>query len=274
MAGVSEKAMPIVVGIDGSAAAINAAVWAAAEAVARSVPLRLVHVRPVDGGLMGTDGSILEDRRQATEALRAASVSVAAAAPAVKIETEACCGAPGATLVAESHEAAMVCIGSTGIGAVSATVLGSTAADVVAQALCPAAVIRSPHQKPLANHEWIVAAIDGSALDETVIEWAIAEAELRQAPILAVGVWSEDFGATPYDELDRRVQVWRDGHPGLRISAVTTRNSIAGFLAENVEVSVELAVISSRDAHQVGHIIGPHRHPIVSHGYCSVLVAR
>ncbi len=35
---------PIVVGVDGSDAAINAALWAIDEAISRDVPLRIVHV--------------------------------------------------------------------------------------------------------------------------------------------------------------------------------------------------------------------------------------
>ena len=36
----------IVVGIDGSDAAINAAKWAVTEAVSRNIPLRLIHAVP------------------------------------------------------------------------------------------------------------------------------------------------------------------------------------------------------------------------------------
>ena len=39
-----EGAQSVVVGIDGSQAALDAATWAVAEAVSRGVPLRLVHV--------------------------------------------------------------------------------------------------------------------------------------------------------------------------------------------------------------------------------------
>ena len=39
-----ERSKPVVVGIDGSQAAIDAATWAVDEAVSRGVPLRLVHV--------------------------------------------------------------------------------------------------------------------------------------------------------------------------------------------------------------------------------------
>lgn len=40
---------PIVVGIDGSTAALKAAEWAVDEAVSRDIPLRLIHVTDGDG---------------------------------------------------------------------------------------------------------------------------------------------------------------------------------------------------------------------------------
>jgi nucleotide-binding universal stress UspA family protein len=40
------RTQSVVVGIDGSQAALDAATWAVAEAVSRGVPLRLVHVSP------------------------------------------------------------------------------------------------------------------------------------------------------------------------------------------------------------------------------------
>jgi nucleotide-binding universal stress UspA family protein len=266
---------PVVVGIDGSEAAITAAIWAATEAVHRDVPLRLVHAIALGGGpLLVPDGGTEAEREYAEMALRAVSAAVETTGLPVKIETEVRWGSSDTVLVDESRTAAMVCVGSTGIGAVSSRLLGSTAADVAQHALCPVAIIRTPHVKPLSGTDWIVVAIDDSAEDDAVVEFAMAEAALRHAPILAVGVWSEDFGDTPYDELDRRVQVWRDRHPEIHVHPVTTRATVAGFLAENTDGSVQLAVISGRQAGQVRHIIGPHRHPVVSHGYCSVVVVR
>ena len=40
---------PIVVGVDGSDAAINAAKWAIDEAISRDVPLQIVHVTHIEG---------------------------------------------------------------------------------------------------------------------------------------------------------------------------------------------------------------------------------
>jgi nucleotide-binding universal stress UspA family protein len=266
--------MPVVVGIDGSDAAINAARWATVEAAHRGVPLRLVSAVPVDGGRWGTDGSTLDNRHPAAGALRAAIAAIESTGLQVKIDTEMRYGDPSVVLVAESRNAAMVCVGSSGIGAVSSKLLGSTATNLAEQALCPAAIVRTPRGPSSSGTEWIVVAVDDSAADGKVVATAFAEAALRHASILAVGVWSEDFGDTPYDELDRRVQVWADQRPGQRIYPVTTRATLKRFLAENTDESVQLAVISGRDAHQVAGIIGPRRHPIVSHGFCSVLVVR
>lgn len=270
----SELSGPVVIGIDGSQAAINAALWAATEALHRDVPLRLIHVVPTDGGQQEANGSVPLELESAAAALRAVTAAVESAGQPVKIETDIVRGHAGPALVEESRTAAMLCVGSTGIGAVSSRVLGSTATAVAHQARCTVAVIRTPHSEPLSGTDWIVLAVDECAVDDAVVDFAMTEAALRRAPILAVGVWSADFGETMYDELDRRVQTWRDANPGLHIYPVTTRAKVSRFLGENTDISVQLAVIAERDAHELADIIGPHRHSVISHGYCSVVVAR
>jgi nucleotide-binding universal stress UspA family protein len=268
----NEATGPVVVGIDGSQAAIHAALWAVTEAAHREVPLRLVYAIAVDHG--PTVADLEREHECAESALRAASAAVESSGHLVKIETVVVEGFSGDVLVDESRTAAMVCVGSTGIGAVISRVLGSTALDVARQALCPVAIIRTPHVNPSTHPDWIVVAVDNSAQDHAVVEFAMTEAALRHAPVLAVGVWSEDFGDTPYDQLDRRVQVWRDRHPDIDIYPVTVRSTVAGFLAENTKESIQLAVIGARDVHQIAHIIGPHHNPVISHGNCSVVVVR
>jgi Universal stress protein family len=52
--------LSVVVGIDGSRAAVDAASWAADEAVSRDIPLRLVYVGPLGhAALHNTDCSVL-----------------------------------------------------------------------------------------------------------------------------------------------------------------------------------------------------------------------
>ena len=188
----------------------------------------------------------------------------------VKIETDILWGSPDTALINESRNASMVCVGSVGIGAIASQLWGSTAASLAEKAYCPVAIIRSPHNPPASGPDWIVVAVQGHADDESVIEHAMNEARLRNAPVLAVGVWEEDFGETPYDELDRRIETWAKLYPDVHVNPVATRAGIARFLADNKDESVQLTVVG--DAPNVVQIIGPHSHPLVAHGDCSVLV--
>lgn len=116
----------VIVGIDGSDTAIHATQWAVPEAVARSVPLRLVYVtKPAHPSA----DDYYADLHHAEAALRAASDVVAATGQPVKVETATVAGLPSVSLVAESRDAAMLCIGSVGVGRYAEAILGSTAVD-------------------------------------------------------------------------------------------------------------------------------------------------
>ena len=263
---------PVVVGVDGSYAAINAAKWAIDEAISRDVPLRIVHVTHIEGhsGTPATDFRL--EVQYAESSLRAATAVVEATGKPVKIETDVVWGSPDTALINESRDASLVCVGSVGIGAVAQKLLGSTAASLAEKAYCPVAIIRSPHQVPVSDPDWIVVVVEDHADNESVVEHAMAEARLRNAPVLALGAWREDLGQMPHDELDRRVEKWKKRYKDVRVYPVSTKASVVGFLATHEDVSVQLAVVGEADAGNVAHIIGPHSHPLLAHGNCSVLV--
>lgn len=264
----------VVVGIDGSQAAIQAAEWAIDEAVSRDVPLRLIEVIPeqVEPAPFASVGNVRMEVEYGETALRIASAAVDAAGKPVKVETAILQGDPAATLIAESRNAEMVCVGSVGIGRFARAFLGSTAAELAEAAHCSVAIIRTQQSQPKPGSALIVAAVNDSPEDDDVVEHAMAEAQLRDAPVLAAGL-RKDTGDMPYDELDRRVAAWGQRHPSVRIYAGATRNDIADFLAA-MDKTIQLAVIGSTDADQVARLIGPHRHPILGHAQCSVLIVR
>jgi len=265
----------VVVGIDGSQAAIRAAEWAVDEAVSRELPLRLIHVIPehVEPAPAAAVGNVQMEVEYGETALRICSAAVEATGRPVKVETELSRGNPVTTLIVESRSAAMLCIGSVGIGHFARTLLGSTAAELAQAAHCPVAIIRSRQSRSKPGRPLIVAAVSDAPDSEQVVELAIREAQLRHAPVLAVGVLQAGTGGMPSDELDRRVQRWVRQHPGVQIYAGATRTEIADFLA-TMDTTIQLAVIGIDDADQVASIIGPHRHSLIGHAECSVLVAR
>lgn len=260
---------PVVVGIDGSEASLRAAEWAVNEAASREVALRLVFA--VHNTT--TQGSDELDREYGEQVLRTASAAIEALGTPIKLETAIRCGPPATVLVEESSNADLICLGSVGIGPVAAAVLGSTAAEVADQAHCPVAIIRRDPERPPTRTDWIAVAVNASRENELVIETAMELARRHRLRVLAVGVWQNDFGATPYVELDRRVAAWQQRYPDVPVRTVATRSSIANYLAGHTE-PVRMVVIGADDTDQIATIIGPHTHPLIAHGDCSLLVAR
>ena len=99
------------------------------------------------------------------------------------------------------------------------------------------------------------------------------EAQLRHAPVLAVGTWSSELGDLPYDELDRRVETWRKRYPDLHIRSVSSAGGLPAFLA-GYRDDVQLAVVSAADADEVPQIIGPHEGHLVPHAQRSAMIVR
>ncbi|HUL98915.1 MAG TPA: universal stress protein [Mycobacterium sp.] len=99
----TRPSLSVVVGIDGSAAAMAAALWAVDEAVDRDVPLRLVHVVPA----ANSDNSFARETEHANTSLHAADAAVRATGKPVKVETAVVRGGTRVALLRESQEMGM-----------------------------------------------------------------------------------------------------------------------------------------------------------------------
>ncbi|MBW0011734.1 universal stress protein [Mycobacterium sp.] len=262
----------IVVGIDGSDAAINAAKWAVAEAVGRNVPLRLVYAVPTShGNDAAADESLDLEYGQAS--LRAADGALQATGEPVKVECDIVHGSPERALIDESRQAAMICVGSVGIGRFASKVLGSTADTVARNARCPVAVIRCDHEATERESGYVAVVVDDSPGNDAVLEQGFREARLRQAPILAMGVWRWGLGEIPYEQLNHRLGRWVSQYPEVHVQPAAARRGAAEFLAHTQE-SVRLAVVGSDHADQVAGMIGPITPHLPGRAVCSVLVVR
>ena len=261
----------VVVGIDGSDAAVNAAKWAVAEAVSRDIPLRLIHAMPQrQPGEPAGEKSL--DIEYGETVLRSASAALHAIGEQVKIESDLVDGSPASVLIDESRHAALVCIGSIGIGHVARKVLGSTAERVAQNARCPVAVIRSNREAEEVPSGSIAVVVDESPDNDAVLEYGFKEARLRDAPILALGVWRWGLGKIPCRQLDDRLGRWVAQYPEVHVRPAAARHGAAHFLSGTTE-SVQLAVVGSSDADNIARMVGPIT-PHFGHEGCSVLVVR
>jgi nucleotide-binding universal stress UspA family protein len=256
----NHTASAVVVGIDGSPPAIHAAQWAIDEAVSRSVPLRLVYVtKPKHPSA----DDYYEDIHRGEASLRAAQAAVDAAGKSVKVETAILDGPPGPALVEESRDAALICVGSVGIGRYARSILGSTATDLAEKAHCSVAIIRPQDEQPGHAINWVVVEVNEPD-NESVVEVAIQEAKLRQAPVLALGNGQS---------LEATVDSWKRRHPDVHIYPVSEGADVVHFLRKHDE-RVQLAVIGGSQAGELAQIVGPYGHPVFHHTESSVLIVR
>ncbi len=261
---------PILVGIDGSSAAIVAALWGIDEAITRGAPLRLISVvKPTHE----SPEEYERDFAHAEKSLLQARLAVEATGKAVTIETDVPRGPAGSVLLDASSEAEMICVGCVGIGRFARSIVGSTATELAEKAHCPVAVLRTGSDRPPPDINWIVVRMTDAPGNDAIVNYAAAEAKLRRAPMLVLGGRPEELTEHADGAFERRVAEWRRHYPEVRVYPITTKDAIASYLSANDE-RVQLAVISGEEAGQLAQLVGPQGHPLFRHPECSVLVVR
>ncbi|MFC3961583.1 universal stress protein [Nocardia jiangsuensis] len=184
---------PVVVGADGSDAALRAVGLAAEIAAARGRRLDIVHavntaaVRLVLGSYDTMIPSVVETMRaEGADMLGKARRIAADLDPNLVVETELVERGAADTLVERSAAAYLTVIGATGAGGTVAH-LGSTLLAVVAHGHGSILVTRG-EEHPTGP---IVVGVDGSPASTGAVEAAFTEAAERKAPLVAVHTWSD-----------------------------------------------------------------------------------
>ncbi|MGO9153654.1 universal stress protein [Mycobacterium sp.] len=271
----------IVVGIDGSKAAVCAALWAIDEAVSRDIPLRLLYaIEPDDAASVRPE---LAARRLAIaeNAIRYAFMAAEAAGEPVKIEVEITQERAITSLIRASASAAMLCIGAVGAHHFQPGRVGSTAAVLALSARCPVAIIRGQGDRAARRTRWVVVDAEGSADSGALLGIAVEEARLCNSPLRAItcrqtGV--RDIGSATEDDdrrilanLDRRLARWTRRYPDVRVECSAVHGGVLDYLAENGQ-SVQLLVVSARDRENLGQVVGPTGNAVLHNADCSLLV--
>ena len=140
----------IVVGIDHSADAKAALVFADEEARLRGATLRAVHAWQYGYiGLTGFEagmpavGGDLKEMQAGAEAALAASVREALPNSEVAIEQRVVQGAPAGVLVNESRDADLLVVGSRGHGGFAQLLLGSVSQQCAHHSECPVVIVHA-----------------------------------------------------------------------------------------------------------------------------------
>jgi len=194
------SAKPIVAATDGSEESLRAVDWAAREAVLRGAPLRIVSAAAQLPRMMGRhDGPHVEtvtdvlsenrDHALATAAARAAKVS-----PDLLVDTDRLPGAPAQAVTESGSGALMLVVGSRGVGAFTALILGSVSRYAATHAPCPVVIVRD---ETTAASRQVAVGIGDPDTSAAALSFAFEEASLRKASLLAVHAWDTPSSQYP-----------------------------------------------------------------------------
>lgn len=249
----------VVVGIDGSTASLNAVRWAAREAAARQVPLRIVHVAPYHNP-DPVFGAVDLDRDYGEGALIEAAAAAVEAPEHPIVEPKYIQGNPVSALRQEASTAALLVIGSVGIGILGSLLLGSTAAELAATAPCPVVVIKSQHLENRSSTtnsmttQPVVAVLNGP--EDVWLEWdavvaaATLAASLRHTSVV-VASSDEIDGPGRAGELSLRIDRWQKQAPDVRIDSVSQQGDLPG-LALSLSQTAQLIVVGPPEHDRFG----------------------
>ncbi|MFC3454936.1 universal stress protein [Amycolatopsis speibonae] len=186
------KREPVVTGVDGSESALRAVRWAAGEAVRSERPLRLVHACVPPGhdypNLEVTAAEVRE-AMWATGArrLEAAAEVARTSAPSLEIEAGARSGDPRALMVDESWRAAVVVVGSRGLGGAGRLLLGSSGLALAVHGHCPVVVVRGDRTRSGP----VLVGVDDWGGSAAAVRFAFQEASTLGVPVTVLKTWPE-----------------------------------------------------------------------------------
>ncbi len=254
-------AKSVVVGVNGSQAAVNAAKWAIDEALSRQMPLRLVYVITSKGERPAAAEASEWELERAEMVLSQAESAVLSAAKAegkpVEIETAVLSGDPARALVDTSHDAALVCVGTSRRGWATDGLLGPTAAALVTHAQCPVAVIRTNPDGTPTQVGVIAVVLNDEPDNDEVVRLAMEEGRRRHAIVR---------------QIDRRLDSWVRRYPDVPVQVVASGTGARA--GENHSRAIDLAIVGESEAAGLPGLSTPNCHPILGYPDCSVLLVR
>jgi nucleotide-binding universal stress UspA family protein len=289
---IADRSLPVVVGIDGSPSALDAARWAAREAARRRTTVQLVsafgwletrHLHDHGLGVRFRETMLSRTRDEVTAAAEAA----AEAAPGIEISERVIDGFPVPLLAAASRRAGLVVLGDRGLGGFTNLLVGSVAIGLAARAECPVVVVRGERSLDAGP---VVVGIDGSPNSEAALAFAFEAAATRKVPMIAVHAWTDsvleaavapllDWDAIEADEhrvLAERLAGWGTKYPDVEVRRVVVRERPAHALIEQATGTVaQLVVVGSHGrGSAAGLVLGSVSHAVLHHSPCPVVVVK
>jgi nucleotide-binding universal stress UspA family protein len=282
-------AKPIVAATDGSAESLQAVEWAARAAALRGAPLRIVSAtgllprmmdRWSDPDLDTVASIIARDRDRALAAAAHRAIEVA---PRLLVDTDRLAGPPAQAITESGSGAALLVVGSRGIGAFTAMVLGSVSRYAATHATCPVVVVRDD---TTAAHRQVGIGLGDLDHCADSLTFAFEEAALRQASLTVLHAWhapqsdisraGQSFtGADGHEaqvqarrQLAELLEGWRQKYPDVPVSLDIVHGH-PGRALVGLSARADLVVVGRHSDHQGP---GSARHAVLNHAHGPVAI--
>ncbi|MFF2960669.1 universal stress protein [Streptomyces sp. NPDC057963] len=285
--------LPVVVGVDGSEGSLRALDWAAAEAARSGHPLRVVHAslwEHYEGMRPASDTERPSEQVLAEHLVAGARERALRLGPEVAVAASVEPEDPVAALVRESHEAALVVLGSRGRGRIAGMLLGSVSLALAGRSHCPVVVIpaRTPDTPPRPGR--VVVGISDAAEPSAALVFALAQAASRHGELVAVRAWrSPAHQARPHplisgspasahhqqaeEHLEEVLtKLDRTGAPDITVHRSVVQGPVHHELIEAAEGAELLVVGARRPSGWHGSHLGPVNHAMLHYAPCPVAV--
>nr|WSX53278.1 universal stress protein [Streptomyces sp. NBC_00974] len=287
----------VTVGVDGSPESRAAARWAAREAVLRNVPLRLVHAVdwPLDPVFPGLGHQDVD--RWADQALTDATQELHQRHPRLEITTRCLSARPAAALAAEAGEAALLVLGSRGLGGLVGFVVGSVALSTLVATDTPVVLVRvadgpdgqdGPDGPGTGVGSEVVVGVDIHGACDRVLTFAFEEAARRDRTLRAVHGWKmppayryvpffdpdneRDIGRSVTHMVDDALLPWRHRFPDVKATTSVFMGSAGDHLVRASQ-GAGLVVVGRRARRSpLGTHLGSVTHAVLHHAAAPVAV--
>ncbi|SEE18136.1 MULTISPECIES: universal stress protein [unclassified Streptomyces] len=285
---MSGTELPVIAAVDGSSHSMDALDWAAREAVARKLPLLIVHVRQL---ARRTDQEVQE--REAGELLASAVRRVAGTAPGLRPTTLAPLDFPSAALVSLSRDASLVVLGSRGLGGFRSLMLGSNSLATASMAKCPVVIVHEGRDDEEADGGTgevfpdIVAGVAADESSEGVLDFAFETAAAHPGARLRIvhgwTMFSSMLSGGPVfdrnaasDAAERSLAEltagWRAAYPQVEVMKEPVNGSATRTLV-TASATASLTVIGRRrGGESLGLGLSPVAHTTLTHAMGPVAV--
>ena len=281
----------IVVGVDPSSAGRNALVFALREALVRGAEVLAVRAwtlpsfamtYPIASVVTELEQEVASEARTLAEDQLKLAVEDVPGADAVPRRTLAVHGPAAQVLVEAARDAVLLVVGSRGHGALSRAVLGSVSSSVLHHASGTVAVVPATAEVD-APVRRVLVGIDHSAQSRGALRWAVDEATLHDAPVVAAHVHQHVVTGEECVDLPDLEQAER---AALRTAAVeagagdraTEPEVVIGHPAAGLEAlaaPADLLVVGSRGRGGfAGLLLGSTSTQLAQHARATVVVVR